>query len=108
MRSLLMSCLTLVACSALADLTEQMETFRQDGKTLSLSALPSGKMTVGERRYTMNPARFRVLESSAKKGVELATFDKGPLATELSFLHTYQPQQGIADWRAACGLAQPW
>lgn len=105
MRSLLICCLALLAGGTRADFTEQLKTFRQAGEVLSAAALPKGAISVGEVNYRINDAQIQTLDSSAAEGVIIGTTPHGTIATQISILHTFQPGPGIADWRAATGLA---
>jgi hypothetical protein len=64
-----------------------------------------GDLAVGDLTFSAFSAGPRSLDQGARQALELASYPEGQQAVELAFLHTFESGRGIADWRAATGLA---
>lgn len=105
MRALLIVSIAFFAGTGLAGLKEQLQSFRHADTKLSPSALPTGTIMVGDAGYFLDESSFQVLDSSAKEGITIGAPQRNTKATQIAVLHTFQPGEGITDWRAATGLA---
>jgi hypothetical protein len=71
-----------------------------------LAAAARVENEVGGLRFTAPVGGATLMLDPATKGaLEVATFAEGRVASEIAFLHAFEPGLGIADWRAATGLA---
>lgn len=77
--------------------------FNFNGRTLGPALMPQGNIQAGDVSFAVaKPVRFSGTNRSA---MPLATPAAEFKASELLFLHTFQPGQGIDEWRAAAALA---
>ena len=74
-----------------------------DRVALPVDRLPAGPVQVGD--LTVEATAPVMIRSDAAEPVRLAHWPDGRLATSVSVLHTFEPGRGIANWRAATGLA---
>ncbi|MEB3160625.1 MAG: right-handed parallel beta-helix repeat-containing protein [Synechocystis sp.] len=76
-----------------------------DQPRLTLGDLPTGAVTVDDITYQVSAEKVISINHQSSQPVQIATWPDGIRATQLNFLQTYQPDQGIEAWRLATGLA---
>ena len=72
---------------------------------LNLTDLPSGAIAIEDVTYQVSTEKIRSIDSQSTQPITITHWPEGIRATQLNFLQTYQPDQGIEAWRIATGLA---
>ncbi|MFP4144202.1 MAG: right-handed parallel beta-helix repeat-containing protein [Phycisphaeraceae bacterium] len=80
--------------------------FETAGRSLSEAGLESGVLRAGEVEFQVDPQAVAVIDGSDRETRTLVAAEEPFKASHLSFLQTFQPGEGIENYRVAEGLAK--